>query len=40
MSDHSTKSKDKHGDHFDVRSFEIAQLLTELYIFLCAKNKF
>ena len=40
MSEYSTKSKDKYGDHFDVKKFEIVQLLTELLIFLCAKKKF
>ena len=38
MSDYSQKSRDTHGDHFAVRSFEIAQLMTELFNFLCAKN--
>ena len=40
MSDYSQKSRGMHGDHFAVKSFEIAQLMTEVFRFLCAKNKF
>lgn len=40
MSAYNPKSRDTHVDHFAVRSFEIAQLMTELFNFLCGKNTF